>query len=82
MTVTVKRNMPPIVPTVIRRKAGLKSGDRVQFRVSCGVISIVPIIPVGDPEDSVKVRDPAMRRQIKQGNADICAGRPGRRQSC
>ncbi len=42
MTVTLKANTEIIVPRSIRRQAGIKAGDEVEFRVSGRVISIVP----------------------------------------
>ena len=42
MTVTVKKNADLIVPPSVRRKAGLKAGDRVEFKVSGRRITIVP----------------------------------------
>ncbi len=43
MTVTLRDKTPWIVPPSIIRKAGLKPGDRVEFRVSDGVITIEQI---------------------------------------
>jgi antitoxin component of MazEF toxin-antitoxin module len=40
MTVTLKDKAPLIVPPSIVRKAGFKPGDKLQFRVSEGVITI------------------------------------------
>ncbi len=42
MTVTVKGNAPLIVPPSVRRKVGLKSGDKVVFQTSGRVITILP----------------------------------------
>jgi bifunctional DNA-binding transcriptional regulator/antitoxin component of YhaV-PrlF toxin-antitoxin module len=42
MTVIVSSKVPLVVPDAIRRKAGLKTGDEIEFRVSGGVINIVP----------------------------------------
>lgn len=42
MTVTIKDKAPLTVPDRVRRRAGLKDGDKVEFRVSDGVINIVP----------------------------------------
>ena len=38
----------------MRRRAGIKSGDQVEFKVSGGVINIIPKLPAADeyaPED-------------------------------
>ena len=41
MTLTLD-NKPIVVPDAIRRKAGLRRGDRVEFKVSGRAITIVP----------------------------------------
>ena len=45
MTVTVKNKQDLVVPQRVRRQAGIKSGDRLEFRVSGGIISIIPGLP-------------------------------------
>ena len=42
MTVTVKNKTPLVVPPSVRRQAGLKSGQEIEFKVSGGVISFHP----------------------------------------
>jgi bifunctional DNA-binding transcriptional regulator/antitoxin component of YhaV-PrlF toxin-antitoxin module len=42
MTVTLKNRRPLVVPDSVRRKAGLRSGDLIEFQVSGRVISIIP----------------------------------------
>ncbi len=42
MTVTLKNKKPVVVPDAGRRKAGLRTGDRIEFKVSGRVINIVP----------------------------------------
>src|SRR2546425_4518139 len=59
MTVTVKNKSALIVPAEIQRRAGLKPGDRVEFKVSGGIINIVPKLPSADDEYT-----PAQRRII------------------
>lgn len=76
MTVTVKTRArtPLVVPPSIRRRAGHKNGEDLEFRVSGGVITILPKLPVADDEYT-----PAQRRAIDarlaEGLADIKAGR-------
>jgi bifunctional DNA-binding transcriptional regulator/antitoxin component of YhaV-PrlF toxin-antitoxin module len=41
MTVVVKTKTPLTVPDKVRRRAGFKPGDRVEFRVSRGVVTIL-----------------------------------------
>ena len=50
MGVTIPTKSELVVPRSVRRRAGLKSGQRVEFRVSGGVISIVPELPSADDE--------------------------------
>jgi AbrB family looped-hinge helix DNA binding protein len=42
MTVILKDKKPIVVPDAVRRKAGLRGGDEVEFRVSGRAITIVP----------------------------------------
>ncbi len=59
MTVTIKDKTPLTIPEVVRRKAGLKHGQKVEFKVSGGVINVVPKLPPADDEYT-----PAQRRMI------------------
>jgi bifunctional DNA-binding transcriptional regulator/antitoxin component of YhaV-PrlF toxin-antitoxin module len=74
MTVTVKNNSPITVPETVQRRAGIKSGDRLEFKVSAGVITIVPKPPASNCDYT-----PAQRRlidgQIAEGLDDIRKGR-------
>ncbi len=52
MTVIVKNSTADlVVPSSIRRRAGLKAGDQVEFKVSGGIINIIPKLPDADEED-------------------------------
>ena len=74
MTVTVKSKEPLVVPLTVRRRAGLKVGQELEFKVSGGVITILPKPPRSGDEYT-----PAQRRiidaQIAGGMADVAAGR-------
>ncbi len=59
MTVTVKRKTPLVVPPAVRRKAGFRSGDQLEFKVSRGMINIIPKLPAADDEYT-----PTQRRVI------------------
>jgi bifunctional DNA-binding transcriptional regulator/antitoxin component of YhaV-PrlF toxin-antitoxin module len=59
MTVTVRNKSALVVPPSVRRRAGLKHGDRVEFHVSGSVIKIIPKSPSADDEYT-----PAQRRII------------------
>ena len=65
MTVTVKSESEITVPRSIRRKAGIKVGDRVEFKVSGGIITILPELPDADDEYT-----PEQRRIIDAGIAE------------
>lgn len=66
MTVTVKHKTPLIVPPSVRRRAGLKPGDKLEFQASGGIITIRSSTRVLDDEYT-----PAQRRAIL---ADAKAG--------
>ena len=75
-TVAVKNNntAPLVVPPAVRRRAGFKSGEEIEFRASCGVITIPPKLPPADDEYT-----PAQRRiidaRLARADEDIKAGR-------
>jgi len=74
MTVTVENKSRITVPEAIQRRAGIKSGDRLEFKVSGRVITIL-----SDPAASTSDNTPAQRRiidaQIAEGLDDIRKGR-------
>jgi AbrB family looped-hinge helix DNA binding protein len=45
MTVTVKSKTDLVVPPSVRRQAGIQPGDRLEFKVSSGTITIIPARP-------------------------------------
>lgn len=69
MTVLVKSENELVVPRSVRRRAGIKSGDRVQFKVSRGIINIIPSPPVDSDEYT-----PTQRRKIDAGIAQARKG--------
>jgi bifunctional DNA-binding transcriptional regulator/antitoxin component of YhaV-PrlF toxin-antitoxin module len=74
MAVTVKNKTPLVVPPAVRRQAGFKSGQEIEFKVSGGVISIRRKLPAADDEYT-----PGQRRiidaRLAKADADIKAGR-------
>ena len=62
MTVVVTSKNELVVPKSIRRKAGIKMGDRVEFQVSGRVINIIPKLPYAEDQFT-----PGARREINQG---------------
>jgi bifunctional DNA-binding transcriptional regulator/antitoxin component of YhaV-PrlF toxin-antitoxin module len=74
MTVTVKNKTPLVVPPAVRRQAGLKSGQEIEFKVSGGVISISPKLPTAADEYTPEQRR-LVDAQLADGLADVRAGR-------
>jgi len=74
MPVTAKNKTPLVVPPAVRRKAGFKSGEEIEFRASGGVITIIPKPPKADGEYT-----PGQRRiidaRLAKADEDIRAGR-------
>ena len=50
MTVIVKSRTNLVIPPSVQRRAGIKTGDRLEFKVSGGIISIIPKLPSADDE--------------------------------
>ena len=50
MTVIVKNKADLMVPPSVQRRAGIKRGDQLEFKVSGGVITIIPKLPSADDE--------------------------------
>jgi AbrB family looped-hinge helix DNA binding protein len=75
MTVTLKPKTEITVPKSIRRKAGMKPGDQVEFSVSGGVINITPKLSPDELQDEREIRDPKVRATIRQGYEEFLAGK-------
>lgn len=74
MAVTAKNKTPLIVPDKIRRRAGFKPGQEVEFHASGGVITITPKMESTEDEYTPEQRkyiDARLRRSMK----DIDKGR-------
>ena len=70
MTVTVRNTTKDlVVPASVRRRAGIKAGDQLEFRVSGGIINIIPKLPSADNEYT-----PAQRRAIDAQLAEAAKG--------
>jgi len=69
MGVVVSNKSELVVPRSVRRRAGLKSGQKVEFKVSGGVINIVPELPVAHDEYTRNQRRmiDARLRQARKG---------------
>jgi bifunctional DNA-binding transcriptional regulator/antitoxin component of YhaV-PrlF toxin-antitoxin module len=68
MTVAVKNDTktPLVVPLALRRKAGFKSGQELEFSARSGVITLAPKAASAEAEDEYT---PAERRAIDRGIA-------------
>ena len=69
MTVVVRSKDELVVPRSVRRRAGIKSGDRLEFKVSGGIINIIPELPTADDEYT-----PAQRRLLDARLAEARKG--------
>jgi AbrB family looped-hinge helix DNA binding protein len=65
--VTLKGEL--VVPKSVRRRAGIKTGDRVEFMISGRVINIIPKLPYAD--DTFSPAETALiaraRREMREG---------------
>jgi bifunctional DNA-binding transcriptional regulator/antitoxin component of YhaV-PrlF toxin-antitoxin module len=61
----VKNKTGLMVPPSVRRRAGIKPCDRLEFKVSGGIINIIPRLPTADDEYT-----PEQRRIIDAGIAE------------
>ena len=68
MTITVKNNTDLVVPASIRRQAGIKSGDRLQFKVSPHTITITAAVPPTYKATKAELA------AIRKGEAEIARG--------
>ena len=69
MTVIVRSKTPLVVPMSVRRKAGFRSGQELEFRAAGGVITIAPKLPPADDEYTT-----VERRRIDARLADARKG--------
>lgn len=68
MTTTVKREAELVVPTSLQRQAGIKKGDRLEFKVSPRTITITAI-----PSPTYKPTKTELAA-IRKGEAEIARG--------
>ena len=69
MTVTVKDKSQLLIPSSLQRRAGFKMGDRLEFKVSQGVITIAAKAETVDEEYSA-----SQRQAIKAEVAEVQKG--------
>jgi bifunctional DNA-binding transcriptional regulator/antitoxin component of YhaV-PrlF toxin-antitoxin module len=78
MTTILKERDPLIVPPSIRRRAGIKAGDRLEFKATRGVITIVSRSQVPLVEETPEQRR-IIEAQLAEGLDDIRKGHVSRR---
>jgi bifunctional DNA-binding transcriptional regulator/antitoxin component of YhaV-PrlF toxin-antitoxin module len=69
MTVTLKNKTPLVVPDRVRREAGFKTGDRVEFKVSRGAVTILPKPRVTEDLDGTLT--PTEAKIVRRGEAQL-----------
>ena len=74
MIITVKDKMDLVVPSSVQREAGIKAGDRLEFKVSGGMIDIIPKRLTPDDKYTREQRR-IINAQLAEGLEDIRAGR-------
>jgi bifunctional DNA-binding transcriptional regulator/antitoxin component of YhaV-PrlF toxin-antitoxin module len=79
MTVAVKNNnkTPLVVPPAVRRRAGFKSGQDLEFKASGGVITILPKLPTADDEytpDQRRSLDARLKKSLEEVKRGQTAG--------
>jgi bifunctional DNA-binding transcriptional regulator/antitoxin component of YhaV-PrlF toxin-antitoxin module len=72
MTAVVKDKVPLTVPDKVRRRAGFKAGDRVEFRVSRGLVTILSKDSGAETADDTLTAEEARKvrhalKQIREG---------------
>lgn len=70
LTITVRSKVGLLVPPSVRRQAGIKAGDRIEFKASRGMITIVSKPSSADDEYSQSQRR-MVDREIAKGLEDI-----------
>jgi len=68
MTVTVKNKTELVVPPSVQRQAGIQPGDRLEFKVSSGTITITPARPAAYKPTKSELA------AIRKGEAAIARG--------
>jgi bifunctional DNA-binding transcriptional regulator/antitoxin component of YhaV-PrlF toxin-antitoxin module len=74
VTVTVRRKAGLVVPPSVQRKAGIKNGDRLEFKASRGLITIAAKSNGAEDKHTSDQRR-MVDREIARGLEDIKRGR-------
>jgi hypothetical protein len=77
MTVAIKNNNkePLILSSNLRRKAGFKTGQELEVKVSEGIITIARKLTPDEIEDERELADPKIRAAIRKGHEEFLAGK-------
>jgi bifunctional DNA-binding transcriptional regulator/antitoxin component of YhaV-PrlF toxin-antitoxin module len=73
MTVTLKNKTPLVVPDRVRREAGFKTGDLLEFKVSRGAVTILPKPLVAQDLDDTLTA--AEAKIVRRGEAQLKRGK-------
>lgn len=73
MTVTLKNRTPLVVPNRVRREAGFKDGDQVEFKVARGTVTILP--KPSAPSDAGDTLTPSEAKIVRRGEAQLKRGK-------
>ncbi|MFN0103893.1 MAG: AbrB/MazE/SpoVT family DNA-binding domain-containing protein [Bryobacteraceae bacterium] len=74
MTITVKNKAPIVIPSSIQKQAGLKAGDRLEFKVSGKIITVLP--KVDDLDDGyTATQRRTIDARLAKADDDILRGR-------
>ena len=71
---TLKEKKQLAAPSSVQRKAGLKAGDKLEFRASGGVITILPKLPSADDDYTPEQRR-KVDAELAKGLQDLKEGR-------
>ncbi len=74
VTITVKDKVGLVVPPSVRRQAGIKAGDKLEFKASRGMITIVSQ-SVSTEDDYTPEQRRTIDKELAKGLADIDRGR-------
>ncbi len=74
MTITVKDKIDLVLPRSVRRRAGIKNGDKLELKVSGGVITMLPKLSSADDEYTPEQRR-IIDARIAEGLDDVKHGR-------
>jgi len=73
MTATVKPKTPLTVPDAVRRRAGFKPGDEVEFKASRGVVTILTRRRARHDADDILT--PAEARKVRHALRQVREGK-------